>query len=95
MHKHSQPGDHDTEGGRCRIEVATFAKNSREEVRVSLDHYNGHDVINLRIWYQDESGEWRPGKQGLVLRREKLPDLAEAISTACRIVEEEAHAHAS
>lgn len=70
--------------------VASFPKNAREEVRVTLEQYNGHDVVNLRVWFQTEDGEWRPGKQGLALRQEKLPYLAAAIGKACRFVEGEA-----
>lgn len=69
-------------------EVASFQKNAREVVRVSLDQFNGCDVINLRVWFQTDSGEWRPGKQGIALRQDKLPDLAEAIEAACRAVRE-------
>ena len=64
--------------------LASFRKNAREEVRVSLDEFNGHELVNIRVWYQTESGQVRPGKQGLAMRLEQLPDLMEALATVAR-----------
>jgi hypothetical protein len=60
--------------------IATFRKNSREEVRVSLDDFKGHQLVNVRVWFEAEDGEMRPGKQGLAIRRELLPELAAALN---------------
>jgi hypothetical protein len=61
--------------------VATFEKNSREEVRVSVDLYQGRQIINIRVYYRDkENGaQWLPGKQGLALSVDRYRDLAEAV----------------
>ncbi|MEI4473355.1 transcriptional coactivator p15/PC4 family protein [Frigidibacter sp. MR17.24] len=56
-------------------EVHTFTKNSREEVRISLDDFRGMRVVNLRVWFETQDGTMRPGKQGLALRVEALPEL--------------------
>lgn len=59
--------------------VAKFEKNSREEVWVSIDEFRGRKIINIRVHYKGETGEWLPGKQGLALSVERYRDLAEAI----------------
>ena len=59
--------------------VAKFEKNSREEVWVSVDDFRGRKLINLRVHYRSESGEWMPGKQGLAVSADRYRDLAEAI----------------
>jgi hypothetical protein len=61
--------------------IATFEKNSREEVRVSVDQYQGRQIINIRVYYRDkENGsQWLPGKQGLALSVDRYRDLAEAV----------------
>lgn len=59
--------------------VAKFEKNSREEVWISLGEYHGRKIINVRVHYRAEDGEWRPGKQGLAVGVDKYRDLAEAI----------------
>jgi hypothetical protein len=59
--------------------IAQFEKNSREEVRVSVDHIYGRKVINIRVYYRNEAGEWAPGKQGIALAVERYRDLADAV----------------
>jgi hypothetical protein len=59
--------------------VAKFEKNSREEIRVSLDDFRGRKIINIRVFYRSETGDWAPGKQGLAVSADRYRDLAEAI----------------
>lgn len=59
--------------------VATFEKNSREEVRVSVGDFRGRKIINIRVYYRSESTQWLPGKQGLAVSVDRYRDLAEAI----------------
>jgi len=59
--------------------IAQFEKNSREEVRVSVDDFRGRKVINIRVYYRTEAGEWAPGKQGIALAVERYRDLADAV----------------
>lgn len=59
--------------------VAKFEKNSREEVWVSVDDFRGRKIINIRVHYRSESGDWLPGKQGLAVSVDRYRDLAEAI----------------
>jgi Transcriptional Coactivator p15 (PC4) len=58
--------------------VAQFEKNSREEVRVSIDDFRGHKIINIRAYYRS-GDQWLPGKQGLALTVDRYRDLADAI----------------
>ncbi len=62
--------------------IAIIQKNSREELRVTLEEYRGHDLLNLRVWFEAEDGTMRPGKQGLALRLELLPELRQALEAA-------------
>lgn len=59
--------------------VATFEKNSREEVRISVDEFRGRKIINMRVFYRSESGSWLPGKQGIAIGADRYRDLAEAL----------------
>lgn len=62
--------------------VATISKNSREELRVSLNRWKGFELLNFRIWYDAGGGEWRPGKSGFAIRIEQISELAVAIDAA-------------
>ena len=59
--------------------VAQFEKNAKEEVRVSIDDFRGRKIINIRVYYRSETGQWLPGKQGLALAVDRYRDLADAV----------------
>ena len=57
----------------------TIAKNSREEIRLSLDDFKGQQLVNLRVWFTAEDGTMRPGRQGIAFRLELLPAVLAAL----------------
>lgn len=63
-------------------DIAIIPKNSREELRVTLDQYQGHSLVNLRIWFEAEDGAMRPGRQGLAFRVALLPEVLAALQAA-------------
>jgi hypothetical protein len=64
------------------IIVAEWQRNSREIVRVALDRFNNRETIDIRSWWQDSEGNWRPGRGGLTLAVKHLPALAEGLADA-------------
>jgi hypothetical protein len=61
--------------------IAIIRKNSREELRVELSHWQGHDLVQLRLWFNDQ-GRMRPGRSGFAMNVAALPELAAAINAA-------------
>jgi hypothetical protein len=59
--------------------IVQFEKNSKEEVRVSIDDFRGRKIINFRVYYRSDAGQWLPGKQGLALAVDRYRDLADAV----------------
>lgn len=59
--------------------IVSFEKNSKEEVRVSVDEFRGRKIINMRVYYRNDAGEWLPGKQGVALALDRYRDLADAV----------------
>lgn len=47
--------------------IATVPKRPGEEIRISVDEFQGQTRVNIRVWWENDFGEWRPGKQGLSL----------------------------
>jgi transcriptional coactivator p15 (PC4) len=70
------------------LTVAKFWKNRRrnESVHVTLSEYEGHPLINVRVYATGTDGIDRPTPKGIALGVGKLPELARAIAKA------EAHA---
>lgn len=62
--------------------VATIQKNAREELRVSVEEFRGVPLVNMRVFYKHPLGDMRPGKQGVALRLELLPELRHALEEA-------------
>lgn len=69
--------------------VATITKNDREDLRIALNEYQGRSYASMRIWYMDRAGEMKPGRQGLAVGIDKLPDLIAGLNAL------QAHARAA
>ncbi|CAB3759343.1 transcriptional coactivator p15/PC4 family protein [Paraburkholderia solisilvae] len=72
---------HDERPGTLILEVQ---KNSRERVRISIDQYKGHEYVNIRTWYVDAAGEYRPTKNGVTLKPQLIPQLMQGLELAAR-----------
>lgn len=66
-------------------DIAIIPKNAREELRISLDEFNGHELLNLRIWFHTGDGEMRPTKKGVALKVALLPELLAALVEAEKV----------
>ncbi|WP_407491882.1 transcriptional coactivator p15/PC4 family protein [Pseudooceanicola sp. MF1-13] len=58
-----------------------ITKNSREEIRVSVNEYQGHQLVSLRVWFEADDGDMRPSKKGLAFRVELLPQVSAALKS--------------
>jgi len=55
--------------------LGEIERNPTEVLRVSLENFKGRDYIDLRIYYQDDNGEWKPTKKGVTVAPDKLDDV--------------------
>jgi hypothetical protein len=64
--------------------IATIEKNKLEEIRVALSEFNGHDLLNIRIWAEPRNGgaERIPTKAGICCNVRLVPELIEALRQA-------------
>ena len=61
-------------------DVAVFAKNKYQDVKVRLSEYQGNDVIDIRIWTQPPQGEEKvPTGKGVNVNVRLFPELKKAI----------------
>ena len=62
--------------------IAEWWKNRRgESVRLTLNRYQGRDVLDLRTWYTGDDGKLKPGK-GFAAEVRHLSRLAAAFGKA-------------
>lgn len=65
------------------ITVAKFKKNrGNESVHVALSEYEGHSLINVRVYATGTDGIDRPTPKGISMSVRRLPDLARALARA-------------
>ena len=55
-------------------------KNKSEVIRIQLKEYEGHKLIDLRVWYEDENGEYKPTKKGISFNRNFALNVSNAIT---------------
>jgi hypothetical protein len=59
--------------------IGQFEKNATEVVRLSLTEYRGHKLIDVRVYYSNDDGEYRPTKKGVSLAVERYADFKRAL----------------
>lgn len=69
------------------IRLATFPRSGREgesELRVSLDDYEGHEFVSVRVWTKSAWGTpgWWPSKKGVSVRLGEAEGVARALLAA-------------
>lgn len=47
--------------------IAEIPKRPGEVWRISVEEFHGQTRVNIRNWWQDDFGDWKPGKQGVSL----------------------------
>lgn len=62
--------------------IGEIQKNTTEKIRVSKESYKGHEFIDVRVYFEDDNGEWRPTKKGIAIAPEKVDDLIKLIKKA-------------
>ena len=69
--------------------IDKFTKNASEEIQTSYNQFNGNDLLDIRIFYEDESGKYKPSRKGISLNVNQLPQLEKAIQKAKEFLEKE------
>src|ERR1700731_870209 len=64
--------------------IATIRKNALEKIRVELGEFNGHDLVNVRVWAEPRNGgaDRIPTKAAFAFNGRPLPELIEALEQA-------------
>ena len=66
--------------------IAQFEKNATEVVRLSLTEYRGHKLVDIRVYYSDDQGQYRPTKKGVSLSVNLYADFKRAVHALEKIL---------
>jgi len=67
--------------------IAEFNKNAGEVVRIQLTEYDGKQLLDIRVWVQNDKGEFVPTRKGISLRIDLVDSLKVAIDKAVEEIE--------
>jgi len=59
--------------------IKEIKKNSKEIIRISQSEYKGHSFIDLRIFFENEHGEYLHTKKGISFNPAIAKELVEGI----------------
>jgi len=59
--------------------IAQFQKNSREEIRVTINEFKNNKYIHLRTYVGFEGDEKKPTPKGIAIAVELYPELKKAM----------------
>lgn len=59
-----------------------FRKNSSETVRIAARSFQGHDLIDVRVFARTREGEIVPTPKGVSINVDQVPDLLECLEWA-------------
>jgi len=59
--------------------MAVIKKNTKEQIRIEQTEFKGHDLVTIRVYYEDDEGKWWPTKKGITFRQELLGEIIRAL----------------
>ena len=62
--------------------ITKFNKNKKEIVQVTLNNYKGHDLVDIRVYVENDSGELIATKRGISISTRLIPELKKALEKA-------------
>ncbi len=60
--------------------IGEIPKNSTERIRVSIAEYKGYTFLDVRVYYEDDNGEWRPTKKGITVSKDNIEPLVKLLT---------------
>jgi len=62
--------------------IRDIDKGKGEIIRVEISEFKGKQLVNIRTWYTDANGEYKPTQKGIAIAPEIFPELQQAILEA-------------
>jgi hypothetical protein len=72
--------DNPTEG--MAMQIGEIERTETEVVRVSTEEYKGRKYVDVRIYFANDEGEWKPTKKGVTIQPEKIDLFLDLIKKA-------------
>ncbi len=64
------------------MNVGEIERNETEVVRVSTEEFKGRKYLDIRVYFDNGEGEWKPTKKGVTIQPDRVDDFIELIRKA-------------
>ena len=61
------------------IKMAEIQKRDGEKIIVQKNEYKGKEYADIRVYFQDAEGEWKPTKKGVTFGLDQIDDVIKAL----------------
>lgn len=62
-----------------RVVITELEKGYNEKLIFSLSEFRGKKYADIRVFYEDDEGEWKPTKKGITIAPDRFEEFEEAI----------------
>lgn len=61
------------------FDMKDVQKNDQEIIRIARRNYKGKEFIDVRMFYLDASGEWKPSPKGVTFKPDQIDDVLKGL----------------
>jgi len=62
--------------------VGEIERGETEVLRVSTEEYKGRKYVDVRIYFSNDEGEWKPTKKGVTIQPDRMDAFLELLKKA-------------
>jgi hypothetical protein len=62
--------------------VGQVERNQTEVIRISTEEFKGRSYVDVRVYFEDSEGEWKPTKKGVAISPDKLDQVIQLLKEA-------------
>ncbi len=71
--------------------VAEMEKGPNEKIFFSLSEYKGKKYADIRIYFENDEGEWKPTKKGITLSLDRFAEFKDNVEALEKFLTAEGH----
>ena len=71
--------------------VGEMEKGWNEKILFSVSEFKGKNYADIRIYYEDDEGEWKPTKKGVTVSLENFAEFKERVEELGTYLEEKGY----
>jgi hypothetical protein len=62
--------------------VGDIIRNETEILRISAEEFKGRKYVDIRVYFENDEGEWKPTKKGVTIQPDKIEEFVDLIKKA-------------